>query len=95
MDKKYIVRHDPSNELVIPLSALTNNIDFLLSKSKKSVIFSDGTEKEVKEYREINILSEEGKDIIKRIYNISWYKFIEVWYKKNSFESLSFLWIKF
>lgn len=92
---KHNIQHQPSEELFVPLIAVENNIDFLTSKSKKLVIFTDVTEKEVKEWKEINILSGEGKQLVSRIYGISWHKFLEVWYSKCYFDSLSFLYINF
>lgn len=92
---KHNIKHDPSKEVFVPLIAIENNIDFMMSKSKRLVIFTDGTEKEVKEWEEVNILSDEGKELASRIYGISWHKFLEVWYSKCYFDSLSFLWIKF
>ena len=87
---KHRVNHKYREVIIIPLIGLTENIDFLLSKGDKYLMFSDGTEAKVTEYKEVHICEEEEE--IKQLYGCDPWRFIKKWYSTNKeMDSMHFL----
>ena len=82
-------------EIVIPLSAIEKNANFILLKDDgdRKVITQDGKISPVKARRTINILSKEGQELVKNIYGITDIgRFLTKWYAqtKGTLYSLEF-----
>lgn len=92
---KFIIKHKSVNEAFIPYAAIENNIDFFRIKSKKHVVFTDNSEKEVTDINEFKICSDTGEKLCKELYNMSWHKFLKLWNEDLDIDSLYFVHIKF
>ena len=72
------VRHSFKPEIIVPIAAITNNIDFLLCKGEKRVMTTDGVECTVESHDEIHMCKLE--EHVKRLYNMDMWPFITRWY---------------
>ena len=82
-----LIKHNFSEEVIIPLAALSYNLDVLSGRENK-VATLDGVECVVTKIDEIHALSEDAIGIIKRLYNIDLMTYLMIWNKKLSISSL-------
>ena len=87
------MKHNFQAEVFIPWCAISRNISFMLTKN--SILESaDGVKCQVKKMEEIHVLSSEAAGIIRRLYMLNPWQFLELWYKKcPDMSSMDFLWI--
>lgn len=78
-DTYHNIKHSFREEIILPIAAIGNNVDFLLYKGVKHVKTSDAIECIVEEWEEVHICDLE-KDI-QRIYNSATWPFILKWRK--------------
>lgn len=89
------VQHSFKEEIIVPISAITNNIDFLLNDEKaiRKVKTSDNVECVVESFEERHMCTIE--DDIKRLYGMEPWAYIMRWYKVMPFmHSMDFIRIK-
>lgn len=91
---KYQLIHKYREEVFVPLLAIENNMAFLEEKEYPNIITSEGIECKINKFLFINPLSEEGRNLIKNIYNIPLQDFLLKWYNSTPFDGLMFCWIK-
>lgn len=72
------VRHSFKPEIIVPIAAITNNIDFLLCKGEKRIMTTDSVECTVESHEEIH-MCKLATDV-KRLYNMDMWPFIMRWY---------------
>lgn len=96
MDKAtyHNVKHRYREEIIVPVAALSNNIDFIMdSEAEKRVLTADNVKCRVKKYKFIHVCELENE--IKRLYNKGAWDFIKMWYKVvPNIYSMEFLVIK-
>ena len=85
------VQHTYNNEIIIPICAMRNNVDFIVSKAKEPLILtSDNVKWKAAFYTIANIVDLEA--YVKSIYKMSAWDFIKRWYEKLRFiDSMSFI----
>lgn len=90
-EKVYRIQHTYKEEVIIPISALRDNISFILSEDKEPIVItSDNVRCRVASYQFVHICNCE-KDI-ERIYGISAWGYLKKWYSVLPLiDSLSFL----
>lgn len=92
---KIIIRHSPKKEILVPLVAIENNIDFIMNKPDK-VVLNDNIEHDIQSVTEMNILSKNASDIVNRLYKCSVIDYLTKWYNfDNHMDSFVFIYIKF
>lgn len=87
------MKHKFQSEVFIPWCAISRNINFMLTKN--GVLESiDGVKCQVKKIEEIHVLSPEAAGIIRRLYMLNPWQFLELWYKNcPDMCSMTFLWM--
>ena len=87
----YKVQHTFNSEIIIPICAMRNNVDFIVSKAKEPLILtSDNVKCKAAFYTIANIVDLEAD--VKRIYKMSAWDFIKRWYENLRFiDSMSFI----
>ena len=90
----YRVLHTYKDEIFVPLLAISSNVDFLFDKKKRLLVTSDNIQAEVKYWESVHILSDEAKEIVKRMYNIDVYAFMRKWYASLDITSMEFIYAK-
>lgn len=89
----HVIKHKFREEVCIPLVAITNNIDFFVSKGEKEVICSDGIKAKVVNYKECHICTLE--EDIRRMYNMDIFSFLKKWYNYDKcMDSMTFIKMK-
>lgn len=88
------IKHRYREEVIVPVSALSNNINFILGKqNEKRVLTADNVKCKVKKYKFVHICELENE--IKRLYNKEAWEFIKMWYKvMPNIYSMEFLTLK-
>lgn len=87
------VRHSFKPEIIVPIAAITNNIDFLLCKCEKRILTTDGVECVAELHEEIHMCKLE--DDVKRLYGMEMWPFVLRWYKvEPNMSSMEFVKIK-
>jgi hypothetical protein len=87
------VKHRWKNEIIVPLIALSDNIDFLTLKEDKTIITADGVQAKVNKWEEIHICALD--DLTKRLYGMSAWDFMLRWYNNGDvFYTAYFVYIK-
>lgn len=76
----YLVNHTFREEIIVPLSAISDNFVFLLDEVERKVLTGDGVLCDVVSCEEIHVCALEHD--IRRLYNISAWDFIKRWYSK-------------
>ena len=93
-DYYHKINHSFKPKIVVPLSAISDNIDFLFGRPK-FVRLDKNFKAEVLQFKEIHILGIEAERTIQSVYNMSVFDFMKRWYKKyNYMDSMSFLLIE-
>ena len=82
-----LMKHNFSEEVIIPLAALSYNLD-ILSGREKRINTMDGVECVVMKIDEIHVLSEDAGGIIKRLYNIDVMTYLMMWNRRLSMSSM-------
>ena len=93
---KYKIYHTFKERVVVPIAGITPNVEWILEDKEKErmVLTSDGVVTRVKSWESMNILSEEGKSLIKEIYKMDVASFLERWYNSLYIDSLEVLYIE-
>lgn len=79
-DTYHHIKHKFREVVILPIAAVSNNIDFLIfDKAKKHVKTSDDVECDVVSWSEEHICDIE--DEIKKIYELDAWSFIKTWHK--------------
>lgn len=81
------MKHNFSEEVIIPLAALSYNLEILSGRENK-VNTMDGVECVVTKIDEIHVLSEDASGIIKRLYNIDVMTYLMMWNRRLSMSSM-------
>lgn len=90
------VKHDYQEEIIIPISAIESNCNFVFD-SEPVLQFNDGKEAKVIQQREIHVLSQDFHTELQRIYgkrkDIPPYAYLQKWYKllEGRMDSMRFL----
>lgn len=90
----HCLKHRYREELIVPITAISNGVDFILGKdSEKRMLTADNVKCRVTKYKFVPICELEND--IKRLYNKDAWDFLKTWYKAmpNMF-SLEFLVLK-
>lgn len=90
----YRVLHTYKDEIFVPLLAISSNVDFLFDKKKRLLVTSDNIQAEVKYWESVHILSDEAKELVKRLYNIDVYSFMRKWYTSLDITSMEFIYAR-
>lgn len=92
-DTYHFVKHKYRDEIVVPIAAISNNIDFIIYDAKKHVQTSDDVECEVESWSEVHICDLEDK--IKELYGLDAWAFVKTWHKHEPcMTSMSFITMK-
>lgn len=93
LEKK--INHKYNPEIIIPFSAIDNNIDFVLSKTGE-YITSDKINVNAVLIKAVHGLSKESLELISSLYAMSIINFLNEWYNRlgNNFQTLELLHIK-
>lgn len=75
----YHINHRFREEVIVPLAAITNNINFLFSNDERIVLLGDGTKGKVTSCEEVHICALEQD--INNLYKMGAWDFIKRWYK--------------
>lgn len=87
------VSHKYKECIIVPLVALTNNFEFMVTIGKRFVITQDGIMCSVVQYEERHIC--ELTDDIRKIYGMDAWSFVMKWYKFNpALDSMTFIKLK-
>ena len=87
------INHSFKNEIIVPIVAISNNIDFLLCKCEKRVLTSDNVECTVESHEEVH-MCKLGDDV-KRLYDMEMWPYIMRWYNVDpNMSSMEFVKIK-
>lgn len=88
------IKHRYREEVIVPVVALSNNIDFIMGEeTEKRVLTADNVKCKVKKYKFVHICELENE--IKRLYNKEVWDFIKMWYKvMPNIYSMEFLTLK-
>lgn len=93
LDTKHYVNHNFRNEIIVPLVAISNNIDFLTCIGEKTVTTKDDVVCKVVEFEEKQLPFYEND--IKRLYNMDGWSFLKIWCNANkSLDSVFFIKMK-
>ena len=87
------VHHKFKEEMIIPYVAISNGLNFMLTKGERCVITADGIRAKVIDVQEKHIC--ELEEDIQRLYGIDVWRFVCSWYKGHTnMDSMHFLVIK-
>ena len=90
----YNIAHTFAPEIYIPWVAINDNLQFI-TDNEPIIVTGDMVEAKVIERREIHVLSSEGAELIRRLYNLSLDPFLKRWYAKYPhMTSLGFVYFK-
>lgn len=78
-DTYHNLRHKFRNEIIVPIAAISNNIEFLLYDAVKHVRTSDDVECVVETWEEKHICDLE--EDVKEIYGVEAWAFMKTWHK--------------
>lgn len=93
LNTKHYVNHNFKNEIIVPLVAISNNIDFLTCIGEKTIITKDDVRSKVLFYEEKQLPYFEND--IKRLYNMDGWTFLKIWCNANkSLNSVFFVRMK-
>ena len=89
----YKILHTFREEVFIPILALSPNLAFVDDKKKKLVITSDNVRADVASWQSVHILSDEARELVKRLYNADIYPFMRKWYSALDISSMEFIYM--
>ena len=78
-DTHHQVMHSFANEIIVPLAAITNNIDFFLCNGVKHIFTADRVECRCVYFTEKHVCDLE--EDVKRLYHTDTWSFINKWHK--------------
>ena len=88
-DTEHSILHRFREEIIVPATAVSNNIDFIAYNGKKVCTFADGKKGEVTEWGEKSIFALEQD--IKRLYNMEAYQFLAKWASADKYMTSFYL----
>lgn len=88
------VLHTFKDEILIPVLAISSNLEFLCNKGDKLIVTSDNVQATVKRYESVHILSDDATELVRRLYNTDVYSFMRKWYSVLDITSMGFLYMK-
>ena len=89
-DTEHNVLHKFQPKIIIPISAISNNADFVCCKGKKHIITADNIRCECINWKEWNLLDMEEE--VKKLYNCSAWDFAMKWHRYDKkMVSMSFI----
>lgn len=77
-DTEHRILHKFREILIIPVHAVTNNIDFVLCKGRKTVITADNIKCKVVQWKELHLLDAEEE--IQKLYGMSAWNYAKKFY---------------
>lgn len=80
------IEHKFQKEILVPWGAISNNIEM-----SKIVETSDNVLCSVVKKKEVHLMSDEANEIIQRLYSLSQWHYLILWYRK--LPSISTLWL--
>lgn len=89
----YKVLHTFKNEIFVPLLAISSNADFLFDKKKRLIVTSDNIQAVVTRFDSLHILSDEARELVKRLYNVDVYSFMRKWHSALDIASMEFVYM--
>lgn len=89
----YKVLHTFKGEIFVPLLAISPNVEFFFDKKKRLVVTSDNIQASVVRFQSVHILSDEARELIKRLYNVDVYWFMRKWYSSLDITSMEFIYM--
>lgn len=88
------IQHEFSTEIFVPWCAISDNVDFIMAKERQ-VETADGVIADIVEIKYLHALSQESAEIVKRIYRMQIFSYLEKWYLRNKMmSSLQFVYLK-
>lgn len=89
----YKVLHTFKDEIFVPLLAISPNVDFLFDKGEKLIVASDNIRAKVTRFNTIHVLSDEARELIKRLYGVDVYPFMKKWHSALDIASMEFVYM--
>jgi hypothetical protein len=89
----YKVLHTFKDEIFVPLLAISSNVDFLFDKKKRLIVTSDNIQAVVTRFDSLHILSDEARELVKRLYNVDVYSFMRKWHSALDIASMEFVYM--
>lgn len=77
-DTEHRILHKFREILIIPIHALTSNVDFVLCKGRKTVLTADNVKCKVVQWKELHLLDAEEE--IQKLYNMSAWDYAKKFY---------------
>lgn len=93
----YKIEHDFAKVVYFPVSAMPENIAFLMDKRPNKLVETrDGVICDVVEFKEINILSDKGQELCRMIYKTTFDIILKSWHRKigDRLNTLFFFYLK-
>lgn len=92
-DTTHLLKHKYQEEVIVPLVAVSENIDFLFNRGRRMVITADGVSCLVEKAEEIHLMKME--EDVQNLYKMSAWAFAQRWYSYYpDMDSMTFLKIK-
>lgn len=82
-DTVHHVKHKYREKIIVPINAITNNIEFLMCKGEKTIFTADNVECIVENWKEVHVCELEKE--IKEVYNMTAWDFIKRWHANDEF----------
>lgn len=77
-DTEHRILHKFREIVILPIHAITNNVDFILCKGKKTVTTADNVKCKVVQWKELHLL--ESDEEIRKLYGISAWDYAKKFY---------------
>lgn len=82
----YNIAHYFEEELIVPIIAIEDNMDFIMDNDPK-LVTADFIESNIISQQEIHVLSEEAGVLIWKLYKLSTIDYLKRWYSKYPYMS--------
>lgn len=89
----YRVLHTFKDEVFVPLLAISPNVEFFFDTKKRLMVTSDNIQASVVTWESIHILSEEARELVKRLYDTDVYSFMKKWHAALDIASMEFVYM--
>ena len=87
------VKHSFKEEIIVPIHAVSSNMDFICCKGQKIVHMSDNVVCECTEWKELHLLAMD--DEVERLYHISAWDLAKKWFSFDpKMVSMTFIYMK-
>ncbi len=80
-DYHHLINHSFKPTILVPYAAISNNIDYILSKPKK-VRLPKGVKAEVLKSEEICLCDSDMEQLVQQIYGMHVWEFIKKWHRQ-------------